>query len=234
MVIAIGVSVLALDGSEALALGRSRHDAWAERDQPGVSQKIWFLALKMDVQTDLPKIAFDPPKEDPFKFNKALLAKILVWIVFAATVGVVVFVVARTIRARRKSAKNKAQIKEDSDPDLVENLVKIGQNSQKIALAGDYAEAIHQLLLKGLKEFQKRKGLSFPVALTSREILAGLKLGPPAGPALSFLVGLVEATRFGRRAPESVDYEEAKARFDSLLLALKSPGAKTQPASARA
>lgn len=82
-----------------------------------------------------------------------------------------------------------------------------------VALAGQrrFAEAIHILLLRSLRELDESLPSPLPDSLTSREILTRLSLSRTAREALRTLVLCVETSRFGGRAPGQDDYERCVA-----------------------
>ncbi|MDR0549260.1 MAG: hypothetical protein LBI10_07655 [Deltaproteobacteria bacterium] len=191
---------------------------------PILNPKVKTIAQKLDAQIELP--VFQPLPPAPSKSN--FLLPVVVKFLFVLAIGFIAFIGARVLYGHLSRAKTKPQ---DLGPTLVpanqmaKKLDQIGRDSQELAAKGLYALAIHELLLRSLKEFQKWRRLVFPAAATSREILANLGLGPPIAPALAFLVGQVEVSHFGDANPGAPEYEACLARYEALVAALKG-GAK--------
>ena len=88
-----------------------------------------------------------------------------------------------------------------------------GDDPERLAAQGRFAEAIHALLLRalaGLEEYAAKP------ALTSREVLRGSRLGRDARSALGVLVSAVERAHFGRKAAGPAEYEACLAEFRRL------------------
>lgn len=88
--------------------------------------------------------------------------------------------------------------------------------AEALASAGRFAEAVHRLLIDALALLAARAPSSIPRHWTSREILAALRLTPPARAALSELVEAVEVSRFGGRPVGEADWRRAHAAFTGL------------------
>jgi hypothetical protein len=94
-------------------------------------------------------------------------------------------------------------------------------DADELAKRGAYAEAMHVLLLRSVAEL--RRGLAAPIAasLTSREILALVKLPPPGRDKLADIISRVEITYFGAREPEAGEYFACRDSFDTLTRILR-------------
>jgi hypothetical protein len=175
-----------------------------------------LIALKLDAQTELPqKRPLEPPLE-----HEGFFLPLILKILFLAAVGFIAFIFLKVVIAHLQRPKAPSQPKKEEAPALAKSLDMIQRDSQELAQGGFFAEAIHGLLLKSLKEFQKRQGVAFAPSLTSREILARLSLGPPVEPALAFIVDQVEISRFGRFTPGDAEYQTCLARFQDLVKGL--------------
>jgi hypothetical protein len=84
-----------------------------------------------------------------------------------------------------------------------------------LARAGRYGEAIHALLLDTLAALSRSAEL--PPSLTSREIVAGVRLPPAAREALAGLTLSVEVSRFGGAEPGEADYRLCVDRFHTFV-----------------
>ncbi|MDR1083979.1 MAG: hypothetical protein LBP22_03760 [Deltaproteobacteria bacterium] len=177
-----------------------------------------ILRRTLDIQTDLPVVR--PVRESEPALGPDFLRGLLK-VVFVVVVGLISVIIFWSIWQHvRKSRKEK---KEDNVPEsapLVRTLDRIYEESLALAKKGRYAEAIHQLLLKSLEEFQKRQKTFFPRHLTSREILAKLQLGPPVEPALAFMVQKTEISIFGLYEPTEKDFSDCRDSYEALLKGL--------------
>jgi hypothetical protein len=89
------------------------------------------------------------------------------------------------------------------------------EDFDSLAARGDYAGAIHALLLHSLLRLGER-GAEFSSAMTSREILRRLKLGQAEREAMSVLVRMTEVTHFGGREASESDFRECRALFEQI------------------
>lgn len=84
-----------------------------------------------------------------------------------------------------------------------------------LAAKGDYAGAIHALLLHCLVRLGER-GAELSSAMTSREILRRLKLEQQEREALSVLVRVTEVTHFGGRSASEADFRQCRALYENI------------------
>ncbi|MDR1535215.1 MAG: DUF4129 domain-containing protein [Planctomycetota bacterium] len=99
--------------------------------------------------------------------------------------------------------------------------------SDALAEAGDYAGAVHVILLQSLEEIRRRLGLPLEISLTSREILGriGTGLEPAARASLEEIVSLVEVSWFGTHRPDAGDYAKCRRSFRTIANVLGGKGA---------
>jgi hypothetical protein len=88
-------------------------------------------------------------------------------------------------------------------------------DAEALAALGQFAEAVHVLLLRTLQALSRRADV--PEALTSREVLGTVSLAPPARAALGQLVDAVEVTRFGGAAAGRADYDRCVAAYRAFV-----------------
>lgn len=84
-----------------------------------------------------------------------------------------------------------------------------------LAARGDYAGAIHALLLHCIVHLGER-GAELSSAMTSREILRRLKLERVEREAMSVLVRMTEVTHFGGREASELDFRECRALYEQI------------------
>jgi len=102
--------------------------------------------------------------------------------------------------------------------------------AEALAAEGRFAEAVHRLLIDALAILASQAGHSFPKAMTSREILASLRLAPEAREALRELVDAVELSHFGGRPVGEPAWRRAHEAFTGLR---RAPGHGAPEGAAR-
>jgi hypothetical protein len=94
-------------------------------------------------------------------------------------------------------------------------------DADQLARSGAYADAIHTLLLRTLHELARSAEVRVAPAMTSREILARMRLAEDARDALAKLIGTVEVTHFGGDAATSADYDRCRDHFHRFARAFR-------------
>ena len=102
-------------------------------------------------------------------------------------------------------------------------------DADELAMRGEFAEAIHTLLLRTLQELVRSAAVRVAPAMTSREILARVPLLADARDALAGLINAVEITHFGDEPANVADYQRCRAQFNTFAAALR---ASVQPKAA--
>lgn len=87
------------------------------------------------------------------------------------------------------------------------------EDADELARRGQFAEAIHTLLLRTLRELARSASLQVAPADTSREILARVPLIADARTALAGLITAVEITHFGDEPAGADDYDRCRRQF---------------------
>jgi hypothetical protein len=134
--------------------------------------------------------------------------------------------IIREIGRRQKDAKidpDEDVIGEEPAPVEAELAAPL-DDAELLARAGKFAEAIHMLLLRTLAELARADG-KVAAHLTSREILASIRLREGAREALTELVNVVEPTWFGDDVPGELDWQRCKAQFDRFVAAYRAGAA---------
>src|SRR5438105_11447299 len=102
-------------------------------------------------------------------------------------------------------------------------------DADELAMRGEFAEAIHTLLLRTLQELVRSAAVRVAPAMTSREILARVPLLADARDALAGLINAVEITHFGDEPANADDYQRCRQQFNAFAAALR---ASVQPKAA--
>jgi hypothetical protein len=98
------------------------------------------------------------------------------------------------------------------------------EDADELARRGQFAEAIHTLLLRTLRELARSAAVQVAPANTSREILARVPLLADARSALAGLITAVEITHFGERPANAGDYERCRRQFHVFAAAFRDAG----------
>jgi Domain of unknown function (DUF4129) len=102
-------------------------------------------------------------------------------------------------------------------------------DADELARCGEFAEAIHTLLLRTLQELVRSAAVRVDPATTSREILARVPLLADARSALAGLITAVEVTHFGDEPANADDYERCRRQFHVFAEALRGGAGARQP-----
>jgi hypothetical protein len=94
-------------------------------------------------------------------------------------------------------------------------------DADELARRGQFAEAIHTLLLRTLKELVRSAAVRVAPAMTSREILARVPLLADSRSALAGLITAVEVTYFGDEPANAADYERCRQQFHVFAAAFR-------------
>ncbi|MGE0422815.1 MAG: hypothetical protein AB7O88_11150 [Reyranellaceae bacterium] len=89
-------------------------------------------------------------------------------------------------------------------------------DADQAAADGDWAQAIHILLLTSIDRLRRQTGQGVPVALTARELIHHLKLADQARGDLAALVGAAELCHFGGRPADRALYDSVRTHYERL------------------
>jgi hypothetical protein len=138
--------------------------------------------------------------------------RLVVYAVLIVTVIMILMWIARDLRKPGEGGELEGEALANATVDQGVLERPVG-DADELARTGNYAEAIHTLLLRTLIELVRATRTRVPAALTSREILARVPLVPAARTALDALVAAVEITYFGDEVPGAEDYQRCRAEF---------------------
>jgi len=97
-------------------------------------------------------------------------------------------------------------------------------DADELARRGEYAEAIHTLLLRTLHELVRSAAVTVERSHTSREILARVPVLADAREALGGLITAVELTHFGDAPATAADYDRCRQQFHRFAEAFRATG----------
>lgn len=103
---------------------------------------------------------------------------------------------------------------------ITARMEKAQLKADDLAEIGDFAGAIHTLLLQSIAELRSRLGLHIAASLTSREILSKINLPEKTRFVLEDIISCVEVSYFGMYSPGIEDYRLCRGNFDVLIQSL--------------
>lgn len=138
----------------------------------------------------------------------------------------IVFIVREIARRKKDETVDEPveEVIEEEAPKQAE-LVRPLDDAEVLAQQGRYAEAIHVLLLRTFEELARADG-RVPSHLTSREILAAIRLRSGAREALADLALTVEVTWFGDDVPGEPDWLRCRTSWETFAAAYRGEPAK--------
>lgn len=150
----------------------------------------------------------------------ALIARALMWVLIIVATALGTFWLMSGLSGRETDATvGGDDAAGDEDGRTPVALDRPLGDADALAAGGRFAEAIHVLLLRTLEELARRLPAALPRALTSREVLAAVRLPAEAREALADLVGVVEVTHFGGTTPGAGDYRACLDRYRRFVAA---------------
>jgi hypothetical protein len=162
------------------------------------------------------------------------LLTMLMWGLLAVGLGLLIF---WFVSEMSKSDSDVAlPVEDDSDAKVKAATAAIIDrplgDADDLAARGEYAEAIHTLLLRTLHELARSAMVRVERSHTSREILRRVSLAPDAREALSMLITYVELTHFGDDPAGAADYAKCREQFNRFATAFRAglaiaPGARS-------
>jgi len=151
------------------------------------------------------------------------LMSVLLWGLLAVTLGLALFWFASEMTKSGEEAALPADEKEDAVAAATAAIIdKPLGDADELAARGEYAEAIHTLLLRTLHELARSAMVRVERSHTSREILARVPLLADARDALGVLITYVELTHFGDDPAGAADYAKCREQFNRFATAFKS------------
>ena len=191
-----------------------------QEDEPSVEKIVADLLSDESYQTELPPIQSEPDIGALAALFSSLI-QIFVYFIFGAIVlFFLVLLIQHLSERRRRHAQNDA-------PKLTKKIV--AGVTLEVDLAdinaaagmGNFAEALHLLLLGTFEELRHLAQLDLSPALTSREIVATMPLAEPARADLAALVNAVEISHFGETTPSEDDFLDCLQFHDRFVESLK-------------
>lgn len=182
------------------------------------------------LQTEIPLDAGKPivaENERWFPFSIPTISKEMAQYLLYASLIVIALAIIPSLRANMWSSSRSQQmerkVQQNAAPSLVAIRMEKAQiEADELARQGNFAEAMHVLLLQSVSELRSRLNVPIAVSLTSREILRGTATLTSDGRAfLADIIGRVEVSYFGTHLPDGEEYLACRRNFDALVNILR-------------
>ena len=148
-------------------------------------------------------------------------ATIMFWIALGVLLVILALTLRDNLRAAPSASKKRALPGDPKDAEKTGERMRIVRlEGDELAEQGDFAAAMHLLLLKSIEEMRRRLGVPMAISLTSREILDRTKLDALAHDSLADIVGRVEISYFGTHAPGAEEYAQCRSSYSTLIRVL--------------
>ncbi len=168
-----------------------------------------------------------PPPPDPppnwlaglFEFLNALgpLFQIIFWVLIALVVAGIAWFIIRElmrIRAPEKRGKTAKPKPEEWRPEAAVALALLS-DADALAAKGQFAEAVHLLLLRSINDIEGRLPNTVRPALTSRDIARLDRLPEAARPTFMRIARAVETSLFGGDAVDRATWDNCRAAYEA-------------------
>lgn len=182
----------------------------------------WWRNTGETQAQDLYRPGTRPQESERFEFEipKPLrdVLQVLLWILFVAGGALVAYYLLNEARLFARWKKGAWQAEEtDAVPGAADSGAAgiLPGDPDGLAARGDYAEAVHLLLLHSIMLIRDR-GVALSTSLTSREILRQAPLDEPEKNAFKTIVNLTELIHFGGRGATEADFLHCRDLFRQL------------------
>lgn len=147
-------------------------------------------------------------------------------VLFYVSLAVIVFVVLKTWRDNLWSFSRAHRLRRSAEENahLSEAAIRTERTqieADVLASSGNFAEAMHVLLLRSVDELRRHLSVSIAASLTSREILRHIGLPPEGHSAFADIINRVEISYFGGYQAGAGEYKACRSSFDALAGVLR-------------
>lgn len=203
---------------------------------PALAQKARTAAHKaadsLNLQTDLPadvaalarkggSYSVDMPNMSSFPLFSANVASGILWAAVVAILIVVLMTIRDNVWSASQSRRLSRAEKEAVPAAVAARMDKAQLEAEELARRGDFAEAMHVLLLQSVGELRRLLHVAIAASLTSREILLRVSLPPEGRAGFAAIIGHVEVSYFGSHQPDESEYLACLRGFEALTRSLR-------------
>lgn len=226
----------AADRSGSWSLGPARLEAaqLQSPERPGsavfppaqaeeVRQAVKSAQRSLNFQTELPEQVASRQRRAPSSgfFLSEGVAKVLLWLAIALAVGAIAWSM-KDMWGKTADLNPPAETQEgEGSAAAIARMDQAQAGADDLAGRGDFAGAMHLLLLQSVSELRRRLNLAIAASLTSREIWARTSLPPEGKKVFADIIGRVEISWFGPHQPGQDDYLACRRSFETLTSILK-------------
>jgi hypothetical protein len=188
---------------------------WAAAAAPSAQDLAGEAIRRLGLQVELPR----SPSPPEWSLD---LPDVALWAVVAVALAVLAYYLKDIGWRRQADAIELAEQHAEAAARQSGHMAR----AERFAQQGAFVDAMHELLLEGLRQIRERAGEQLADSLTSREILRTTLLPEQGRAALRAIILRVEWTYFGEHAATLADYRACRESFDALHAALlRAPGA---------
>ena len=214
------VSAPVCAGEEALSPGDP------QRIQAALRSSARSLGLQSQLPAGNKKIVAEDSFLDKIVLRRSPLLPNIAEILFygsLATIAIVIFMTWRDNLWSSSRARRLKRSAEESAPSAepAARMKEAQVEADELARQGNFAEAMHTLLLRSVEELRRHLGVSIAASLTSREILRHLGLPFEGRSLFADIIGRVEVSYFGGYRPGTDEYTACRVSFDALTDVLR-------------
>jgi hypothetical protein len=176
------------------------------------------------IQFDLPRFEPPPPPQQAPDFSGSVpLLQGFFWIVVAAIVLFLLYLIAQRLSGaewpwRRKAAEEGGAADEGWRPEAGEARELLGE-ADALAADGRFSEAARLLLLRSIADIDSRRPELVRPALTSRDIAALDAIPGRPRSAFARIATLVERSLFAQRPLAHGDWRDCRAAYEDFAFA---------------
>lgn len=201
----------------ALGVAASAAPASDQKVRDAVSSVYDWAGYQRELPGEQPPPKPQLPKNWDVSFN---LGSIVNYLLIGLVVVVLVVVALRLLSGEwtlsRRGAEPPAPEQQTPGTARREQLQERLQSADREAVSGDWASAIHILLLTSIELLRRRVGQDVPDAMTSRELVGEARLPDGSRDDFAALVAAAEVCHFGGRAADRSLYERCRTHYERL------------------
>jgi hypothetical protein len=198
---------------QGIAAAPSPADISAAREE---IQKIYdWAGYQRDLPDDLPP---DEPVHEISSVSldaSPLLNVVLIGLVVVLAVMMAIWLRSGGLSALRWPVQDAGEASQPATTQRRQLETRLGE-ADRSATQGDWAEAIHILLLTSIDLLRRRVGQDVPVAMTARELIGRAQLADAARADFAVLVGAAELCHFGGRPAGRTLYDHCRTHYERL------------------
>lgn len=200
-------------------------DAWAAPAPSGdaVQRAVARVYGGSGYQREMPAlqaVPLPPPRPPPDEIRVPAADGVLTYLLVGGLAIALAMIAMRLLGggwsfARRAEGTETTGAAGEARTERVEIVARL-DDADQAAADGDWARAIHILLLTSIERLRRQTGQGVPVALTARELIQHMRLGEQARGDLAALVGAAELCHFGGRPADRALYDRVRTHYERL------------------